>query len=73
MTVGGATADVILVQVDNPVAGKIWLISQGTVAAIPNLYSLAEEDAPTLTGRIRLDLLSGPSILGMSSTQGSAG
>jgi MscS family membrane protein len=69
VTVGGTTTDIILVQVDDPVAGKIWLISQGTVAAIPKLYALLEMETPTRIGRIRLALLSGPSILAMSSTQ----
>jgi MscS family membrane protein len=69
VTVGGTTTDVILVQVDDPVAGKIWLVSQGTVEAIPKLYALAEKEAPTRIGRMRLALLSGPSILAMSSTQ----
>ena len=44
MTVGGATADVILVRVDDPVAGKIWLISQGTLASIPKLYARLESE-----------------------------
>jgi MscS family membrane protein len=69
ITVDGATADVILVRVDDPVAGKIWLISQGTLASIQNLYARVESAAPTEASRIRLALLSGPVILGMSSTQ----
>jgi MscS family membrane protein len=69
VTVDGATADVILVRVDDPVAGKIWLISQGTLASVPKLYDLLESEAPTEASRIRLALLSGPVLLGMSSTQ----
>jgi MscS family membrane protein len=69
VTVGGTTTDVILVRVDDPVAGKIWLVSRETVASVPRLYALAESEAPTRVGRIRLALLSGPSILGMSATQ----
>ena len=69
VTVDGVTADVILVRVDNPTAGKIWLISQGTVAAIANLYARLESETPTEASRIRLALLSGPVVLGMSSTQ----
>ena len=34
-TVGGTTVDVILVRVDDPASGKIWLISKETVARIP--------------------------------------
>jgi MscS family membrane protein len=69
LAVGGTTADVILVQVDDPVAGKIWLISQGTLTSIPELYARLESQKPTEASRIRLALLSGPVLLGMSSTQ----
>jgi MscS family membrane protein len=69
LTVVGAKADVILVRVDDPVAGKIWLISQGTLASIPRLYAQLESEKPTETSRIRVALLTGPVILGMSSTQ----
>ena len=33
-TVSGITADLILVRVNDPVAGKIWLVSRGTVASV---------------------------------------
>ena len=69
VTVGGKTADVILVRVDDPAAGKIWLISQATLAAVPALYAELERETQTETSRIRLALLSGPMLLGMSSTQ----
>jgi MscS family membrane protein len=69
VTVNGATADVILVRVDDPVAGKIWLISQGTLASIPKLYALLESEEPTEASRIRRALLTGPVILGMSSAK----
>jgi MscS family membrane protein len=39
LTVGGTTVDVILVRVDDPASGKIWLISKETVANIPKLYA----------------------------------
>ena len=69
LTVDGTTADVILVRVDDPVAGKIWLISRATLASIPKLYARLESEKPTEASRIRLALLSGPVMLGMSSTQ----
>jgi MscS family membrane protein len=69
VTVGGATADMILVRVDDPVAGEIWLISRGTLASIPKLYTLLEREKPTEATRIRRALLSGPVVFGMSSTQ----
>ena len=62
--VGGTTADMILVRVDDPVAGKIWLISRGTVASIPKLYARLESEKPTEASRIRLALLSGPYDIG---------
>jgi MscS family membrane protein len=69
ITVGGVSADVILAQVNDPSAGKIWLISQGTLERIPDLYARLESEKPTEASRIRLTLLSGPVLLGMSSTQ----
>ncbi len=69
VTVGGTSADMILVRVDDPVAGKIWLVSRGTVESVPKLYALLEREKPTEASRIRRALLSGPVILGMSSTQ----
>jgi MscS family membrane protein len=69
VTVDGETVDVILVRVDDPEAGKIWLISRGTLAAIPHLYAKLEREKPTETSRIRLALHSGPLVLGMSPTQ----
>jgi MscS family membrane protein len=69
LTVGSTTADMILVRVDDPAAGKIWLISQSTLASIPKLYALLEKEKPTEASRIRRALLRGPLILGMSSTQ----
>ncbi len=68
-TIHGTTADLILVRVNDPVAGKIWLISRSTVESVPKLYALAESEAPTRLGRLRLFVLSGTSILAMTSTQ----
>jgi MscS family membrane protein len=69
LTVGGTTADFILVRVDDPAVGKIWLVSRETLANIPKLYALQESQKPTEGSRIRLALLTGPVILGMSLTQ----
>jgi MscS family membrane protein len=63
------TAKVVLVRVDDPVAGKIWLISQGTLASMPVLYDRLRGKTPSEAGRFRLALQSGPVLLGMSSTQ----
>ena len=51
-TVGGTTTDVILVRVDDPKFGKIWLISKETVARIPELYAQMESEGPTAVERI---------------------
>ena len=69
ITVDGKTVNFIMVRVDDPAAGKIWLISQDTLAIVPDLYARLEREAPTQASRIRLALLSGPMLLGMSSTQ----
>jgi hypothetical protein len=47
LAVGGTTADVTLVRVVDPASGKIWLISNDTVARIPKLYAQMESEAPT--------------------------
>ena len=67
--VGNTTADVILVRVDDPAVGKIWLVSRATLENIPRLYARLEGEKPTEASRARLALLSGPVLLGMSSTQ----
>jgi MscS family membrane protein len=69
VTVDGVSADVILVRVDDPAVGKIWLISRATLESIPKLYARLESEKPTDATRTRAALLSGPVILGMSSTQ----
>src|SRR3984885_4062980 len=69
LTVDDLTAKVILVRVDDPTVGKIWLISQGSLAAIPALYDRLSSKKPTEASRFRLAILSGPVLLGMSSTQ----
>ena len=67
--VGGNTADVILVRVDDPTSGKIWLISQGTIANVPKLLAEVEHEPQTTADRIRIAMLSGRQILGMTSIQ----
>jgi MscS family membrane protein len=50
--VGGTTADLILVRVDDQDSGKIWLVSRETVAKIPGLYAQMKGEAPTAVERI---------------------
>jgi MscS family membrane protein len=69
VALGNTTTDVILVRVDDPASGKIWLISEGTIASVPKLYAELQHATPTTADRIRLAVLSGRQILGMSSIQ----
>jgi len=67
--IGSTTTDVILVQVDDPVSGKIWLVSKETVASIPKLYAQMESEAPTIADRIMPAALTGRRLLGVSLAQ----
>jgi MscS family membrane protein len=69
LTAGGATADVILVRVNDPESGEIWLISKETVASIPKLYAQMEGESPTAADRIIPAALTGRRLLGMSLAQ----
>jgi len=63
--VGGTATDFVLVRVDDPASGKIWLVSKETVASIPQLYAEMESEAPTTTDRIATFILSGRRLFGM--------
>ena len=67
--VGGATLDVILVRVDDPESGKIWLVSQETVARIPEFYALLQSEKPGLVDRLVPQALTNRRILAMSLAQ----
>jgi MscS family membrane protein len=69
LAVGDTSTDVILVRVDDPDSGKIWLISKETVASIPPLYAQMEREGPTLADRIVPAALSDRRVLGMSLAQ----
>jgi MscS family membrane protein len=69
LAVGGATLDVILVRVNDPESGKIWLVSKETVAKIPTLYAQMKTEAPTLSDRIFPATLTGRRLLRMSLAQ----
>ena len=62
--VGGTTADVILARVDDPVSGKIWLVSKETIANIPKLYAQMENEGPRTANRILPTALTGRRLLG---------
>jgi MscS family membrane protein len=66
LTVNGTTAEVILVRVNDPASGKIWLLSKETVASIPKLYAEMKSEAPTLVDRIVPAPLTSRRLLGMS-------
>ena len=69
LAVGGTTVDVILVRVNDPTSGKIWLVSKETVASIPKLYAQMENEMPTVADRIMPAALTGRRLLGMSLPQ----
>jgi MscS family membrane protein len=64
--IGGATVDVILVRVDDPKYGKIWLVSSETVAKVPQLYAQMKSQGPTLAERVEPAALRHHRLLGMS-------
>ena len=69
LVVGGTTSDVILVRVDDPAAGKIWLISQETVARVQKLYEAMAREQPLAIVRWLPAALTGRELLGMSLAQ----
>jgi MscS family membrane protein len=66
---GATTVDVILVRVDDPLSGKIWLVSKDTVAKVPELYAQMESEAPTAAERMVPAALTSRRLLGMSLAQ----
>jgi MscS family membrane protein len=64
--IDGTTRDFILVRVDDPDSGKIWLVSKETVASIPALYAQMESEAPTVADRVTRATRTGRQLLGMS-------
>lgn len=66
LEIGGTTTDVVLVRVDDPTVGKIWLLSKETVAKIPELYTQMESEAPTGAKRIMPAALTSRHLMGMS-------
>jgi MscS family membrane protein len=69
LQVGGASVDVVLVRVDDPTYGKIWLVSQETVAKIPQLYAQMQVEGPTAVERLVPATLRNHHLLGMSLAQ----
>src|SRR3974390_549524 len=67
--VGSTSADVILVRVDDPAYGKIWLVSSDTVAKIPGLYAQMQAEGPTMAERIVPATLMRHYLLSMSLAQ----
>jgi MscS family membrane protein len=66
LAVGDTTVDLILVRVDNPESGKIWLVSKETVASVLVLYAQLQSQAPTTVDRIVPAGLRNRELLGMS-------
>jgi len=58
-----------LVWVDDPVSGKIWVVSKGRVVKIPELYVQMESEEPAATEQIVSAALTSRHLLGMSLAQ----
>ncbi|MGB8480405.1 MAG: mechanosensitive ion channel family protein [Acidobacteriaceae bacterium] len=69
ITVGDFSMDMILVRVNDPVAGKIWLLSKDTVAKIPGMYAALQSQNPTGLDRFAVLAAGGRQLLGMSLRQ----
>lgn len=67
--VGAATLDILMVRVDDPESGKIWLISQETVKRIPEFYALLQREKPELIDRLFPPALTQRRVLAMSLAQ----
>ncbi len=68
VAVEGRTLNLILVRVDDPESGKIWLVSQETVASIPEFYALLQNEKPELIDRLP-PALTQRHLLGLSLAQ----
>ena len=69
LEIGGTTTEVVLVRVDDPAVGKIWLLSKETVAKIPELYAQLQSEGPTRAERFMPSALTSRHLLGMSLAQ----
>lgn len=69
ITVGDTTVHITLVRVNDPIAGKIWLVSNDTVTQIPEVYSALQSQNPTGLDRFAAFFTGGPQALGMSVRQ----
>lgn len=69
LAIRGETLDIILVRVDDPKSGKIWLVSKETVAQIPAFYAKTRGAVPTAADRILPSVLTNRNVLGMSVAQ----
>jgi MscS family membrane protein len=66
LAVGGKNTDIILVRVDDPESGKIWLVSKETVASIPPLYAQMQSEAPTVMNSIMQAAQARRHVLGLA-------
>jgi MscS family membrane protein len=67
--VGNTTVDVIVVRVENPEFGMVWLVSAETVRRIPGLYAQLLSEPPAALSRILPSALNRRNLLGMSLAQ----
>ncbi|MEG9435435.1 mechanosensitive ion channel family protein [Edaphobacter sp. HDX4] len=69
LDVGGKNTDVLLVRVEDPDSGKIWLISQQTVDLVPNLVEAMKNETPKPGAGITKTAFGSRRMLGMSLNQ----
>jgi MscS family membrane protein len=69
LKVGDTAVDVVLVRVDDPDFGKIWLVSEETLASVPRLSAEIQNVAPKPSEQIAIVAVSGRRLLGMSMRQ----
>lgn len=67
--VGAMTSDVILVRVDDPTAGMIWLVSRESIAGAQRLFEEKEREGPGVVARILPAALNTREVLGMTLAQ----
>lgn len=66
MRIGSQRLDILLIHVNDPKSGQIWLISSDTLAQVPEMYDLLEE---TWVNRLMPPVLVEHAFLGFSAAQ----
>jgi MscS family membrane protein len=64
--VGALTSDVVLVRVDDPNWGKIWLVPRESIAGAQRIFEAKEREGPSVVARILPADLNAREVLGMT-------